>query len=490
MSSDSSAVNHYDAIVIGSGAGGAAAAFQLAMSGIKVLILEKGCELPLDGSTLDINRVVHQGEFVSHESWKDKDGKMLKPEEHFNIGGKTKWYGAALLRFSTREFAGDSAYGAHGWPIPYEELLPYYAQAEQLLGVEHFRCEADLKRILKKISRVSPAWESSPLPLALSTAILSNTLEATHFDGFASVNRLKGEAETSFLSKIRTMPNVELRSSAEVEHLLPAGGDNTTVGGVQLITGEIFYAKAILLAAGALHSPRLLARYVSARIPTLPVAARIGRNLKLHLLTALVAISPSRKRDVLRKTMLTVHRDFPHSSLQPLGFDGELIGTLVPKVVPRFIARQIGERAYGFFLQTEDASAAENCVREETDASGRRIPILDYDENRIPQASMEHRHFVRAFRRSLFRIGMPSFTQRIGLSGTAHVCGTLATGTDPQEAVVDARGAVFGLKGVYVVDGSVLPRISRVNPSLSIYAWSLRTADFLSQRLLLSGRST
>ena len=103
---------------------------------------------------------------------------------------------------------------------------------------------------------------------------------------------------------------------------------------------------------------------------------------------------------------------------------------------------------------------------------------------------MEHRHFVSAFRRSLFRIGMPSFTQRIGLNGTAHVCGTLATGTDPQEAVVDARGAVFGLKGVYVVDGSVLPRISRVNPSLSIYAWSLRTADLLSQRLLLSGRST
>jgi choline dehydrogenase-like flavoprotein len=49
--------------------------------------------------------------------------------------------------------------------------------------------------------------------------------------------------------------------------------------------------------------------------------------------------------------------------------------------------------------------------------------------------------------------------------------------------VVDAGGRVHGMEGLYVVDGSILPRSSRVNPSLTIYAWSLRVARALSLRL-------
>jgi choline dehydrogenase-like flavoprotein len=81
------------------------------------------------------------------------------------------------------------------------------------------------------------------------------------------------------------------------------------------------------------------------------------------------------------------------------------------------------------------------------------------------------------------RSGLLSFTQRIGLNGTAHVNGTLAAGTDPRDAVVDAKGAVFGVEGLYVVDAKILPRSSRVNPSLSIFAWGLRVADLLSKSI-------
>ena len=104
MNTQSAAPYSADVIIIGSGAGGAAAAYALAKRGLRVLILEKGPELPRDGSTLDINRVVHRGEFLSHERWMGSRGEPLMPEEHFNLGGKTKWYGAALLRFSPSEF--------------------------------------------------------------------------------------------------------------------------------------------------------------------------------------------------------------------------------------------------------------------------------------------------------------------------------------------------------------------------------------------------
>lgn len=99
----------FDVIIVGSGAGGAAAAYRLALAGMNVLLFEKGAALPHDGSTLDDLRVVERGEFLSKEPWIDGTGKPICPQEHFNVGGKTKWYGAAVLRFSPREFEADAA---------------------------------------------------------------------------------------------------------------------------------------------------------------------------------------------------------------------------------------------------------------------------------------------------------------------------------------------------------------------------------------------
>jgi choline dehydrogenase-like flavoprotein len=56
-------------------------------------------------------------------------------------------------------------------------------------------------------------------------------------------------------------------------------------------------------------------------------------------------------------------------------------------------------------------------------------------------------------------------------------------GIDPRQSVVDPEGRVHGMHSLYVVDGSVLPRSSRVNPSLTIYSWSLRVAQALSMEL-------
>jgi choline dehydrogenase-like flavoprotein len=182
---------------------------------------------------------------------------------------------------------------------------------------------------------------------------------------------------------------------------------------------------------------------------------------------------------VLRKTTVLTNERLPHSSVQPLGFDGELMSTLVPRIVPRALARQVGTRAYGFFLQTEDGSHADNRVvaGDERADDDTRLPTLDYDPRRTLPALREHVALIRNLRTSLLRAGCVSFTQRIDVQGTAHACGTLVTGDDPERSVVDRYGRVHGLRGLYVADGSVLARSSRVNPSLTIYAWGLRLAD-------------
>jgi choline dehydrogenase-like flavoprotein len=475
---------HFDALIIGSGAGGSAAAYRLVRAGLKVALIEKGRELPRDGSTLDFKQVVQAGAFNSREAWLDGKGARFAPEEHFNVGGKTRWYGAALLRYGRHEFSADVDHQCPGWPITHDDLSSYYEQAEQLLGVRHFDREPDLVAITRRLTRRAAGWTAEPIPLGLSPGILGNPLEARHFDGFASVAGLKGDAETGFLDHVRTMPNLTVVCDATVADLLPAADDPQVIGGVRLADGRVYKARAVMLAAGALHSPRILQRYIEQQQLTaqLPASRHVGRNLKMHLLTAMVALSPGRKTDLLRKTTLYLNDRLPHSSVQPLGFDGELISTLIPKWVPRWLAQPIGARAYGFFLQTEDGAHADNRVNGAT-AATQGLPQMDYDARRTPAALAEHQQLVRGFRGALARAGMVSFSQRIGDAGTAHVSGTLATGTDPATSVVDARGRVHGLRGLYVTDGSVLPRSSRVNPSLTIYAWSLRVAELLARDL-------
>jgi choline dehydrogenase-like flavoprotein len=477
----------YDAIIIGSGAGGCAAAYKLVSAGLRVALLEKGHALPRDASTLDFDKVVHQGAFKSRERWRDGRGAEFAPEEHFNVGGKTKWYGAALLRYGRHEFDGDRAHQCLPWPIGYDTLAPYYDEAEQLLDVRTFEPEPDLANIIGRVQRTARGWRAEPLQLGLHRDIAQHRLEAMRFDGFASVANLKSDGETAFLSRLGNRANLSLLPGACVEELIGDDVDPMRIRGVQLRDGRRLFANTVLLAAGALHSPRLLQRYLAkldaARRP--PAANAVGRNLKLHLLTAVVAISSSPKTDLIRKTTLLLNDALPHSSVQPLGFDGQLIGTLIPRIVPRGFAREVGARAYGFFLQTEDGSHAENRV---LDAGRRRddLPVLDYDAQRCAPALREHHRLVAQFRLVLARAGLLALSERIGLAGTAHACGTLVAGEDPATSVVDPHGKVHGVESLYVVDGSVLPRSARVNPSLTIYAWSLRVAERLARSLASS----
>ncbi|MGR9086501.1 MAG: GMC oxidoreductase [Gammaproteobacteria bacterium] len=471
---------HYDYIIIGSGAGGSAAAFRLAKAGKRVCLIEKGRALPVDGSTLDFHQVIRLGSFKSREPWLDKHDKRFVPEEYFNLGGKTKWYGAALLRFDRTEFMAEPEVKCLGWPIAYEDLAPYYDEVERLLGVRCFDIEPDLKALGERIDRQNSGWRSSPLPLALNPAILSDGHETSHFDGFASVLGLKAEGQTTLLGPIAGRENFTLITGQKVVKLIADEADRRALSGVLLENGQSHSAHTLILAAGALHSPRLIQAYFDANgLTGTPGSERVGGYFKRHLLTAMLAFSPSIKTDSLRKTTIWSNDRFKHSSIQPLGFGEDVLAALLPAWLPRRLAEALAARAYGFFLQTEDGSDADNRVFEIADGDGTRQPKLDYDPMRFPALALEHRRMIRSFQKALRKAGCISFSKTIPLSGTAHACGTLAAGNDPKQSVVDRNGKVHGLANLYVADGSILPRSSRVNPALTIYAWALRTADHL-----------
>jgi hypothetical protein len=269
--------------------------------------------------------------------------------------------------------------------------------------------------------------------------------------------------------------------------LLPAAGDALRISGVECEDGTRYVGDTVLLAAGALHSPRLLQTYLetSELATRLPAYRNVGRNYKFHVLTALLAISHRRVTDVLSKTVLLTHDAFPHSTVQTLGgmLTKEIVLTQAPRFISGGLVNPFASRAVGLFLQTEDGSHPDNRVLAAGGYPPR--PQIDHDPARLPSAYGEHRALIATLRKQLVRLGYLPVTKSIPLSGTAHACGTLMAGSDPNASVVDAEGRVHGMRNLYVVDGSVLPRSSRVNPALTIYAWALRVASRLETHTLV-----
>jgi choline dehydrogenase-like flavoprotein len=470
-----------DVIVVGSGAGGAAVAYRLAEAGKRVLVLEKGGRLPRDGSTLDVMQVFKEGRFKNSEPWVDGRNTTFIPGEFNNVGGKTKWYGAALLRFAPHEFAADDAHQCLSWPFAYDELAPWYDEAERLLDVNTFANEPELQALLDRIVEADPAWRPEPLPLGLKREILNDEREAKHFDGYASACGYKSDAEVSLLDRIADRGRVTVLTGQAVVGLCHDAGDPAVITGVLCADGASYEAKAVVLAAGAMTSPRLLQDHLAATglAASLPSAALVGANFKMHINSALLGFSAFRHHDVLRKTAILFNDAFPHSTVQCLGWiDGEILGTQLPAAVPKFVTGALGERAIGFFVTTEDGSDRHNRI---VSGGPGGVPMMNYDLRRLQSADKEHRRLIRAFIVRLLAAGMVSADRYVGLAGTAHALGSMVTGRDPASSVVDAAGKVHGMQGLYVGDGSVLPRSSRVNPALTIYAWGLRLGALLAK---------
>jgi len=470
----------HDVIVIGSGAGGGSVAYKLANAGKRVLLIEKGPFLPRNSSTLEVRQVFVDGVFKNHVVWLDSKGKDFVPGEFYNVGGKTKWYGAALFRFRPVEFEADPDYGLLGWPFGYDELKPYYDEATALLAITSFKNEPQLQALLDKITTDDPSWELHPLPLGLSHDIVNHPEEAKHFDGFASPSGLKSDAERNLIDHIRDKPNFTLLAGDPVAELIAAPGDSRTIIGVKLADGSTHEADTVVLAAGAMSSPRILEDHLHANGLTLPCGDLVGANFKMHINSAVLGFSPFTDHDVLRKTAVLYNEKYPHSSMQCLGWiDGEVLATQAPPEMPGFMDKLLGKRAIGFWATTEDSSTPENRII--SGGPGGK-PIMDYSLDRIPHAVKEHHALIDDWLERLLGAGLVGFNKYMGMGGTAHAVGSLVTGDDPKASVVDPHGKVHGMENLYVGDGSPLPRVSRVNPSLTIFAWGLRLGEHLAGR--------
>ena len=127
-------MDHYDVVIVGTGAGGGALLHSLASTGLRILVLERGEALPREPQNWDPQSVFVDARYKAADEWLDKDGKPFHPGTHYCVGGNTKVFGAALLRFRERDFERIEHFGGVSpeWPLRYADFEPWYGAAERL----------------------------------------------------------------------------------------------------------------------------------------------------------------------------------------------------------------------------------------------------------------------------------------------------------------------------------------------------------------------
>ena len=125
---------HFDVIIIGTGAGGGTLLNRLASSGKNILVLERGPFLPREKENWS-----YKGSFkyYSSEVMYNKEGGEIRPGFSYHVGGNTKVFGAALFRLREKDFEKFRHKDGISpeWPIKYRDWEDYYTQAEQLYQV-------------------------------------------------------------------------------------------------------------------------------------------------------------------------------------------------------------------------------------------------------------------------------------------------------------------------------------------------------------------
>jgi choline dehydrogenase-like flavoprotein len=510
--------DHYDVIIIGTGAGGGTLAHKLAPSGKRILLLERGGYLPREPENWDSGEVFLKDRYLSGELWYDKHGVPFKPHAQYFVGGNTKVYGAILFRLRERDFGEVKHYGgvSPAWPLSYQDLEPYYAEAERLYLV-HGQQGEDPTEPPRSSPFPYPAVSHEPriqqlhddleraglhpfhLPVGVdldeSDPEKGRCVRCAKFDGFPCLTDGKADAHVLCIRPALRHENVTLRTHSKVVRLETDPSGYTVTGVVVDRAGaeERYTADIVVVSCGAANSAALLLRSASDKHPNGLANSSdvVGRYYMAHLNSAVVAISQSQNPTKFQKTLGV--NDFywgaPDSEL-PLGHiqmlgksDKNILKGGAPWFAPGVALDYMARHSLDFWLTTEDIPHPDNRVTVERQGN---IHLSKTYYNTEP-----HKRLLRKLKSLLGPMGchetaIPRWSvlgQQIPIAGIAHNCGTVRFGTDPKTSALDVDCRAHDLDNLYVVDTSFFPSSSAVNPALTAMANALRVGDRLLERL-------
>ena len=507
----------YDVIIIGSGAGGGTLAYRLAATGKRILILERGDYVRREKANWDSRAVNVEGRYQTTETWRDRDGKPLHPHTHYYVGGNTKFYGAALFRLRERDFGPLRHHGgvSPGWPLGYDELEPYYTEAEHLYQVHGERGadptepwasapyrfpavshEPRIQRLHDDLAKAGLKPFHVPLGVRIdeASARTSPCIRCNTCDGYACLVQAKSDAQVICVDPALLYPNVSLMTGCTVTRLETSASGREVTGVVFERDGrrERLQADIVVVSAGAINSAALLLRSANTQHPN-GLANRsdqVGRNYMGHVNSVLLAISATPNPTTFQKTLAVNDFYFGDTDFAyPMGhisFVGKLdavaLSAGAPAVVPGMALDVVARHSLDFWLTSEDLPDANNRVSLDRDGN----IVLAYAPNNLEG----HRRLIARLKRLLEQTGATHVVprnlfvgERIPLAGVAHQNGTVRFGDDPRTSVLDRDCRAHDVDNLYVVDAGFFPSSGAVNPALTVMANALRVGDHLRARL-------
>lgn len=507
-------INQYDIIIIGTGSGGSTIAYKLAATGKKILILERGGFIPKEKENWDPHEVVTKGRYRPNEEWYDQDGNPFKPYIHYNVGGNSKMYGAALFRFRESDFEEVHHYGGFSpaWPFGYDTLKDYYDEAEKLYSVhgkrgidpteppssmEYPQAPLPYEPLIRDLEKKLRVLGLNPFPLPMGVKLpqdYTNTeapVILENFDGFPDLTDSKADSQVMCLRPALQNKNVTLITHAYVERLDTDASGKKINKVMAVINGEraIFTSDLVIVACGAVNSAALFLRSKNAHHPDglANSSGQVGRNLMLHHNGCLVAFTNKKNDCVFQKSLgIADFYQGANDSKLPLGEiqlmgrnDPDTILWLAEKLYPGKTYTELKEMTIDFWLTAEDLPHADNQVTLRENGS---IKVSYSRTNYTAYEKLKEK--LKQIFEQLGELD-PGYKDTkwngydLDISGMSHQNGTLRFGKDPATSVLDINCKAHDLDNLYVVDASFFPSCGAFNPGLTIAANALRVGDHI-----------
>ena len=475
----------YDAVVIGAGLGGSTLAYRLAQRGVRVLVVERGDYLDLPAP--------QRGEPVGMYIRDLPSGR--------NVGGFSKFYGAAMYRMRESDFCETAHEGgcSPAWPITYADLEPYYCQVEQLYHV-HGSPQGDASDPPR-----SAAFPHPPLPHAPHVAALIDRLtkcgscvaaipRALDYgeggkcvlcptcDGYYCRLDAKMDADIAALRPAMKSGHVDLLTRARCLRV-ETSADGTRATGVVIERAgktERVDADVIAVCAGLGLTAQLLLASRTVRHPrglgnSSDCLGRYHGGHWTGLIFPLLSFTTKLPSMHSKTFAITTYCKGAPGWPYPLGMiqaAGQIPFWNTEHLRPwkKSAARFIGERSIYCFYMTEALPTRESGLRFEADDSYSIEPPLHSEATFEKMRKLA----IETFKRAGYRVIAPR-TRLLW-----HGVGTARFGTDPDKSVLDRNCKVHDVDGLYVVDASVLPSAGVVNTGLTIAALALRAGDTIA----------
>ena len=543
------ALAQFDAIVIGSGAGGGPVALVLATNGKKVLVIEAGpCHLnglddpvqqPVPVFSNDELKIEHRNFIEVHENveprtWRtsEADGDRIEALTG-NVQNLPKTVGGGCLhadlkmpRFQPTDFQLGTLLNIPGttfadWPVQYDELEPFYAWGERLLGVQGLAGAdpfAGPRSSPYPMPPGNPMYGSTvvgrglaalgytmfPYPTAVNSIPYDGRpacADCGFCSGYPCPINAKGSTAVTMLRRALLSGNCQLRAETRAVKLIP-NATGTAIAAVQTIEPDgstgMYTADRYVLAASPIEDVRLL--MLSGGLGN--SSGLVGRNLMFHYQTIALGIFDERVHGYRGRTVDHGFADFrgvPNDPDHPLGGIVEISGGGLPIGEAAFYKRVIDQLKAGkwdgalfkklmrqspgrdhvmvLVIQAEDAPQATN--RVDLDPA-----IVDLDQ--LPVARCTYKNhafevdagmFYEPKLLDIFQAAGAHYSfiaPRDALPGSQHIMGTLRFGSDPATSVCDPSGKFWDLGNLYASDGALFPTSSGYNPTMTIVALALR----------------